>query len=355
MSSTFQMRVQSPSTLIDMSPSMATIRYTEYMHDALSFLVPSQVHTRQNPYVTGTPISMHWSAVPTRGFFYGYIDTVAGNLVTCVGATYPFKNEDQLSYRDMSADAVIDVIAEKHRFACLKQTSSTVWSTLAQGGKSDWAFIVDLAKKVGYTLYAHDTCIVAVDRQLALATAPTVNYIISTNPQSHYEALKFAPVISSGDGVDGHPGSYIVRGKSAFSGNDFQTPGSSNNRFQRIVSAGASSIAEAQANVAAAESLNQFTMRARMTVRGNPTLRTGIGINLSFVDGNQIHKGLWYVIDVEHKLVGRAYTTDVEMVKTTAGTMVVNNIPSGLVVRGPLPATVFNGDRWSAAWRKKAS
>lgn len=74
-----------------------------------------------------------------------------------IGASHVFRQSSQKIYRDVTASQVIVELAKKYNFAYKVTPHKRVYSSIVQGGRTDWQLMVDLANECGYFLRAENT------------------------------------------------------------------------------------------------------------------------------------------------------------------------------------------------------
>lgn len=368
---TFKLSVTFPEfDQFDAKPLSVLFKNSEYMHDALELTLTGNPVTFTSSFVSGTPIQVAWGP---SGTFYGYVDRVLPKGVnipksqvklSCVGTTYPMKQSDFRIYQDASISTAIKEICEQFGLASLVEESTMKWPSLSQGGDSAWKFVVDMCKKVGYTLLPSDSSIIAFDRRKAIAGSKHFFYKFSPKAHSYYddigdhtEALRFEPKASTGEGaVASTPGRWAVNVVSRYSGETFRyslpPEDGQTMLFERMLTGKApTTLEEADSLLRAANSLNNFSQRAKLTVRLNPKIRAGSVIDLNLFDQNEMFKGKWFVTNVEHSVVSFDRTvslTNIDMIRDPS----LDEKTSDTIkwARQPLPPTTYRNNRWEAAW-----
>ena len=97
--------------------------------------------------------------------FYGFVHNIenvqeaAKNFtkIGFIGASHVFRQSSQKIYRDVTASQVIVELATKYKFAYKITPHKLVYSSIVQGGRTDWQLMVDLARDCGYFLRAENT------------------------------------------------------------------------------------------------------------------------------------------------------------------------------------------------------
>lgn len=357
---------------------MAQVTSTEYKIDVADILVPRPLLNELTPYKSGQAIKLTWkgSQRGKSGTFYGYFDHIDSPFIRigggtdqslatlrCYGASYVMKNEGFDTFSGLTADQIAKKIARLFNFSFVCDPHPFVWPTYTQAGKSYWALLVELAKRIGYVVYVLGTTLYFVDRRSAggLVRIPYA-YTINTSPRSATDALVFNPEISSGDGVDhAKAGVYTTNGISDLTGEAIALKQSVQPYYgstvvqqkfftRTIANRTPTSIGEAQTYLDAAESLSMFTMYANMSVRGNAGLAPG-GL-VSLVTPHARYRqfvGTWYVCETTQILKPAAYTTVMEVATDAQGTAGVTP-QYGTLNQNSLPPTVFANGGWQTRW-----
>ncbi len=372
-------RLTSPASPINVKLVNARIERTEGLHDVAQFKVPIASIGASTPYVSGLPIHMTWPSVGSRGAgsFFGYVDKVSplyrgtGSKVqsftanvSCVGSTYPMKSSDYSVYTSVTADQAARRIADEFQLACIADPHLVVWPQLAQEGKSWWAWLLDIAKRVGYTVLVDDSILYFIDRRTAGGRMknPPEKYSVVPQPLGFYDVQQLTIRASSGDGVDSMPGTYFLNGISAFSGASFQLEGTSTDvfygskqvyqpQFRRALQEVPSSLVEAQSLLDAAQSNSLFTTTANLIIQCNNRLRPGILIDLVMQDGKSVFSGTWYVLEAVHLIAQHTQQTQLKI--GTDATGVAFSIPGRVVPTMntiTIPPITFRNNRWVATW-----
>ena len=359
-----------PGSPLVVRPISARVVSTEYQHDIAELLVSNPLLSELTPYKSGAAVKLTWkSNLPGRsGTFYGYCDRIDPPLskthgsmtqsfakVRCYGVSYPMKNEGFSTYSNLTADAIALDIAQRFNLAAIIDPHSFQWATYSQTGKSYWAFLVELAQRIGYTVYIVGSTLFFIDRRTAGGyTRHPLMFDIRKSPRSMNDVLSFSPTSSSGDGVDGHKsGTYVARGISQYSKQMFSVEQSSVARYgtttlnerlfsRTITDRSPSSVGEAQMYVDAAEANSLFTSVATAEVQGTPGIHPGSVVNISVHDASyRAYSGSWYVMEVEHLLNPNRYTSRMRIGNDTSGFM--KETPQRTQMSGAIGTTIRNG------------
>lgn len=346
---------------VDRQPRRVVLTQSEFQHELAVIEVPSfSVDSKR--YQTGTPVTLAWGTSPTNGrTFVGYVShtepvyRVEGNedgetdwrKVVCVGATFVLKDGDYSGYKDVSVPTVVRAICERYRLdASHVQTHARVFGSLSQNGRSFWDFLVDLAQKIGYVLYARGTSLYFHDRLSAVSNVR--GNIPAFSPKggglNNFKSQIGATTPTGGDlfdrfgfGVNAETGAVITAQRKAVATRPVlgRVPYYAvHQRGDANLSFG--SAAEGDDALAAKALSNQLPISAKIEVGGHTNVRVGGVVQLNGLD--LTNSGLWYVKHVRHEITPKSYITTAEIGRdaTTAVTLP----PTG-------PALVTNLERGS--------
>jgi phage protein D len=375
-----KLTLTSPNSSLNMRPISAEVSYTEMKHNYAALRVVRPTIGPISAFVSGMPLQLQWQGGPGRsGVFRGYVDKVDAPFVRtgtrmsqdlatihCYGTTYWMKSEGYKTFVNMTADAIAAEIAAMYNLSIVVDPHPYVWPNMTIGGGSVFAFLTELAKRVGYTMYIKDTTIFFIDRRTA-AGRQRIPFVYNLRKETHSlnDIIEFTPQMSSGDGLhEENAGLYTTIGVSKYSGNVFQitqqdTPRLGTTRifpklFSRTLPRRApTSIAEAQSYIDAAEANSLFTMVADVMVRGNAGLWAGGLVDIHVQNlPNREYEGTWYILDAVHSISGSEYTTQMRIGTDATGTAFstpkYSVLPKG---EKKIPPTVYRAGAWQSQWR----
>lgn len=284
---------------------------------------------------SGSPLHFTISSLNESRDFYGYVDHInverdPGTFTTevvAVGASYVMKNESQAVYKGLSADAVIQDIADKHNFVAFTVPHPRIYPQISQAGHTDWEMCVRLAKQCGYSLRTENTEIyfqpMLYEYTEKRAEAVTLTMRSPNNP-SGSTLYSFYPEIGENLDHDGEQKAAIaVSGLDAGTNAPMaQTQQSRNkttkfksapeffDKFNTHVVADDPTVAAYEAE--AADNRNTFPYRATAEVVGQISLRPDLPVYLVGV-GNY-YEGYWTILGTEHRIIeeernSQLYTT----------------------------------------------
>jgi len=143
-------------------PSYIDIYQEQYHHDiaVLSFNRGSDSRFKDIP--TGLPVKITWSQGRLKKDWIGYVTnvekTMQGSLeqpmmVHCVGASYPLKERATRTFSNMTIPEVAKVIATEFGLKLIADSHPIRFPQLSMAGHSYWQWLVEHAKKIGFSLY----------------------------------------------------------------------------------------------------------------------------------------------------------------------------------------------------------
>jgi phage protein D len=299
-----------------------TLRQRLYEHELITIVFKDWDIAYEN-IKSGSPIEVNLFGANSNRKFYGYVhhievDQKPGSNFTSIvgiGGSFPLKQATQDVYRKITANQVIEQIAEKHGLVAIATPHPRVFEQVSHAGQTDWQMCVRLAKQCGYTLRTENTEIyfqpMLDDYKTYRRTAQvfTRRGLADVNGSNLYS---FKPTIGDSIAWDGEMKSAVaVSGIDQYSKEPLKSVKQQRNKktkkkseleffdtFANVV-APTREIAEQEAE--AAESRNSFPYRGTAEVLGEPTLRPNIPV---YLDGlGSTYSGFWTVLGVDHHIV----------------------------------------------------
>jgi hypothetical protein len=252
--------------------------------------------------------------------------------VVVIGASFPFKKPAQAIYTNITADQVVQQIAEKHGFVCSSVPHPRVYPTIAQGGDSDWSLMARLAKQCGYLLRAENTELYfqpmledftryreeALIFTMRTSSDPRGSTLYSFIPEigesiPYDDATKAAVAVTGVDKLASIPGvmSHTKQQRNKTTKTKSQVEFFDQFNVETVVQDPETAKYEAEA----ADSRNSFPYRASAEVLGYSTLRPGLPV---YLEGVGEFSGYWTVLKAQHMVVEEElnrhrYTTVLEL------------------------------------------
>lgn len=354
----------------------AEVHQGEYMHDMMIFeMVWPDV--RSLPDSSGWRIECKFGMDPGYGYFYGYVQTAAPVIVRadgqtqqntvqfiCLGATSVMQSGGTRNFAGMSADNVAQSLLLPYHLALVSDHHPYLFPRLAQCRDTDWAFLIKLARMVGYVVASSKVTVFFID--------PT-KVIVNTGsavPITSMDSTRQNPGVIAGTMTVGAKGNVtqftntIVRSMDSMgvptqgaSSYDLRTsylgkftiePPTTRYDPDRCPydQAGAQVIANSQNRP------EMWPMQSQLLCKGNGSLRPGVAAAM-YTGDNQI-SGLWLTRSVVHQLGRTGYTMDVCIARDS----VTNSpYPTPTITAGdrsgPLNAVaapVITNGRWASIW-----
>ena len=312
--------------------------------------------------------------------FYGYIAShaiapangsariaglaTASVCYTLTGSSMLMQSAKHQSFPSASASSIARQIAAANQLASYVTTHPRVFPAKVQAALSDFAFLQDLAKQVGWRCW--------VDNSLLYFVDPTVNLDpAATNVPSFRRDLlpgvwdtlaDWQPVVGetdpSGAYLTAHA-AYTVRHDSGQLAGITVTPqrtvgaASVAPAFTRIVQSLASSHAEAEYIAAASANNNRFWVHATARTDGHTALRPGRTVNVAGDAMRGSDQGAWRISEAVHTLTldplmdtHNTYTTQLTLGRDQEASLTQH--PPLIPAPVPGPMTLI-GSAWRAA------
>jgi phage protein D len=312
----------------DVQPKSLTVFRREFAHDVIAAVITGE--DAKKGYQTGTPIKVEYGQRNgDNKMLCGYVhhteplsSTVKNPVMklVCIGASYVFKEPRQAAWSAQSVSDVVRELTDSVRFSGYIKSHDQFWPTLAQQGKPTWDFMVSLAHRVGWFLYADNTDLqfhpYLDDFVAALNAAQQFSPDDGRRKLITFHAISGDTTPEGGAKANRQLAGVDPRLGTLFSAQDdgsslvldriadvFREP-----RFRLYEMATvAGSYGEATALLSGATAANRWHAQAKAEVTGNSRLAPGM---LVAFDGiNRRHDGYWYVQAVEHSAAEKSEYT----------------------------------------------
>ncbi|CAB4174335.1 COG3500 Phage protein D [uncultured Caudovirales phage] len=271
----------------------------------------------------GSPVQMAIAGTGSSRQFYGYvyfvnpIRTPGTNYteVILIGGSFPMKASGQAVYKDITADQVIQQIADKHGLVSYVVPHDRVFEQIAQTGHTDWELMVRLAHQCGYSLRTENTEIYfqPLLEDYTKYRSEAIKFVMnSSNEPGGSSMYSFEPIVGeSTEFDDAQKAAVAISGTDRFGSGAIKAVHTRNKTTRRKsqvesfdrfdTSVVANSVEIAQSEAKAAEDRNSFPYRAKVKVIGTPTLRPDMPV---FLDGvGNTYSGFWIVLSTEHEIL----------------------------------------------------
>lgn len=326
-----------PKTLLR-RPKITRIVQKEFAHD-VAVLTMQFANKIPSSYRGGKAVTIQWGWLPNDvEFFHGYINHIKRidthtKLKTvevyCIGASYKMKDIKLRSFKKKQAHQVALQIAKEHHLSITLEHSAFVHDHLTQGARSDWDFLVWLAKRVGYTFYCTKTDIVFTKRVIdknpgkdrpTFLFHPSKWFQRNSCYEVHQESGETVPGtakrIRQVWGVDnqGRVLKTTNRGVLAHLGGTYAT---TDPIFSAQLARPVSSLVQAKQALEAKAEEHRFNTIGTAVLSGNTKVHQGTTIRLTGVapDSN----GFWYVTEVDHIVTATDYRLTVAIGRDSTG------------------------------------
>lgn len=323
-------------------PVEVRILEREWAHDTAIITMPFEKKNKKK-YAHGAPVVIRYGWQPDDvEHFFGYVhhadrhdeQSNPGHLdIYCIAASYRFRSIRLRSFRQRSVAQIAAQIAKEHRFSILVQGYARIFPSLAQHGRSDWDFLASLAKRIGFTLYAHKTDLVMVKRQIDTTAKRWPTFRLRP---AHYNARAtcYSLDVKVGDSLPKSARQqHIAMGLS------------DNNTVVRAVAkpvttgSGTTELPDpawwkrsewpvhdvrtAQQTVQGEAAGRSFAVRAEAALSGNTKVHQGSTVRIVAADSDS--DGLWWVSQVEHRITRKDYRLQTILERDALGDIVAKS------------------------------
>jgi phage protein D len=137
-----------------------------FTHDVLILTFPSTYTSVFDSLSTGIPVRVKWSRTGEEREWVGYVSQVTKTVayqqeklmdIVCVGASFVLKERANRVFTEISIPDAVELIAKEHDLGFVGDFHEQIFPQLAMAGHSYWEWIVEQAKKIGYTVYLSGT------------------------------------------------------------------------------------------------------------------------------------------------------------------------------------------------------
>lgn len=319
-------------------PQDVLIRQREYAHDVavVTFDYDTKVRAK---YSHGAPVVIKWGWLPDDvEYFHGYVHHVEAHDATskrkqlrvyCIGASYRMKEVRLRSFKKKKAHQVAAAIAKDHGLSLLAEHHAFVHDHLVQHGRSDWDFLVWLAKRIGYTFFCTKTDIVFVERRIDYRPSrnrPTFVfspgrvslrngvYSLTHKVGENIPGTAKRKLVIQGVGDDGKPIKAVSKHEPCHT---VGTHASTAPVLHRKIIKPTRTAAQAKELLAGHADLHRFHITGRAVLSGNTRVRQGGTIRVAGLDRES--DGFWYVGQVDHHITRRDYRMTCELGRDALG------------------------------------
>lgn len=310
--------------LIVSQPNVRIIQ-REFFHDVASVALVWGGRGRHLD--KGTPVTIRWGNPPNDvKTFLGYINhtqpmqlpnpgTKERNQIkiVCKSASSALSTPLMASWQNRNATSIVQELLRRYQLSGMVQADKRIFPSLSCSGQTAWKFLVDLAQKLGWTVFARGTDVTFRDPVSNLDDLKKQALIFVGQPLTPLQSNPEATVRSF-HGITGHTDGGINAVRVAY-GLDARLL----NTFS-IVDAGAAgdppamvryehvpatTYGEASDQLAGEARRNRWHIQAKAEVVGHARVHQTDVICL--VNVGQRESGFWYVEQAEHELNETGY------------------------------------------------
>lgn len=352
------------------------VHQAEYMHDMFVFQMvwpDSRLLTSSS----GWLVQMRWGAGTQQNSFYGYVQSAGmvedrtgrssiSNVVqfTCLGSTSVMQNGAGRNFSGMSADNVARSIVQPYHLAVVADVSSFLFPNLVQARITDWQFLCQLARSVGYMLTSDKVTVYFIDPlNIVQNTGYSVSIFSVASGGPNPSLINGTMTVGAKNNIAAFTNT-VVRGLDPM-GVVVQGSGSYDLRTSLL---GANTVdptttrydqdtqpcsaKHAQVIATASNRPESWPLQYQISAKGDGRIRPGV-LTAIHVGDNDI-SGLWIVRSAVHYLGRDTYTMDV----TAARDATTNSpYPTPTITfgdrSGPLnsvAAPVVTNGKWASIW-----
>lgn len=346
------------------APRQVRILQSEYCHEVVEITYPYSERIR-TLLVQGTPVKVIWGTAANTANFAAKVHTVSYRdepfggpaqrtiVATCSGATDSLNiNRSFTQYRDTPVTTVASGLVPKAGLSLMIEKHPFRWPLLKQDGMSDWEFLVECAKKVGWTMYGRNTDVRFHSRAIRADNAPLfydrIGNLENLIDRQYIRDFEIVQSESLGSGERKRKRAAFAIEPRPYTAATATTPelrrrpkvfyaearplkgvsGKSKSpatlkEYRRQIRA--SNVFEARAILEGEQESNRHHIQGRASLNGDSTVHVGMSIRLAAV--NTDHNGLWYVTKAEHILTPTEYVLNVELGRDGIGDP--QGIPTG--------------------------
>lgn len=162
-----------------------SVSIAENKHDAASITFNGLIPKAITDYI-GAPVYISISTSPAQVCtFYGYVAFVSPEAVsrqglinnspfqtarlTCFGASYDMKAQKNRVWDNVSLPTIVETMANNYRYSYSVFNDTFIWNRLVQSKQSDWEFLSNAVKTLGYGMTINGTHIHVYDPHKALS------------------------------------------------------------------------------------------------------------------------------------------------------------------------------------------
>lgn len=270
--------------------------------------------------------------------------------VYCMGASYLMKSKRSRVWENITISEIAQQLADTYKFSVSVPNDPYRFSRLVQSSESDWRFLVNTAKQLGYSVLVENTHINVWDPFKALSQRRAYSALYTSrglygnpNPQPG-QIIQFDGRIGAvTPDASKTPNTIHVLDKqgnilsiSNADSSDHSGLGTPvKTKFTDTYSKNADSF-EMGSKLVNGELRRSFPFYAKVTVVGDPGINPGGIVNIK--EYNAQFDGFWYVTTVTHELTQSSMVTFLEIIKDSTGASTDTPMYTSPYVQPPVPA-----------------
>jgi hypothetical protein len=367
---------------LDITVSSLQVHLAEYQHDVALIECSSDTLTDTST-MAGSAISFWWGKTPHTELFTGYVEAVsddksasgAGRLtfsLACLGTTKEMQTGTPRLWNQVTIPKAIENLAYRDLLGFHGHDHPLVWQLLSQTEESDWRFVCDLAKRLGWSLFNRFGVVMLYDPlKLFQTSGPFISLVSSSYTTTAYEDYERALVEFTPSEASDASYRQIGRKIAYFNDETVQTITQQGDKYTVFkyltdVVARTSQEAEVYANsttVAAANWGQQATAR----VLGNANIYPGMCVDIFTSDQRYFkgrYNGRWLVRAVQHQADRQTFQTLLTLCRPSSsfGTPMGPYLQFWNDVSGTTtnkikskPSVTLAGTQWVSSWADRTA
>jgi len=178
-------------------PTMFTLYQKPFTHDVLVLAYPTTITSVFENLVTGIPVKVKWNMMSEEREWVGYVTHVTKIVaqqqekqmeIICIGASYVLKERATRVFVQSTIPDAVAEICKEFGLGVVIDAHDIVFPQLVMAGHTYWQWIVEQAKKIGYTVYLSKTTLYfrKLDNMIdqSMASVPSLFFPLPTIPMN---------------------------------------------------------------------------------------------------------------------------------------------------------------------------
>lgn len=274
----------------------------------------------------------------------------------CFGASYVMKSKYSRTWENVTLSDIATTFADKYKFSVSVPDDSYRFSRLVQGSQSDWSFLVESAKALGYSVVVENTHIHIWDRYKAISRKRSYSTLYTLRGTGGDPRPQPGQIIK----FDGRIGAVTPDGSRTFdtihvldkTGNIISTSNDGSldhsglgtpveSPFTNTFNKNADTY-EMGHKLVEGTLRQKFPFFAKVDVVGDSAIHPGGIVNIN--EYNSQFDGFWYVTAVRHEITMSSMLTSLEIIKDAFGKSSAD--PSTTSMYSTPPEAALNNGIW---------